>query len=208
MRLNCPHCDKSLHLDDNKVPKGQRFKLACPQCHEPFMVEPEHQAAREVPKGSEPPPTGQTEDMEFYPPGSQVAFLFVHDPNWVTALTACLKEQDYYAAHARDQAEALRKIDATGYQLLFIEQSSQSVPVLQRIHAWAGIQRRSANVVLIGQEARSFHPNATFRNGVNGYFHLADSQNAPSLVQLAIESYNEHYKVWRLAAKSLSKVHV
>ncbi|TVQ97156.1 MAG: hypothetical protein EA399_14255 [Desulfovibrionales bacterium] len=208
MRLTCPHCQSPLNLPDDKVPKGQRFKLTCPQCTKPFIVDPENKTAQTAVPPPEPDPPAHTEEMEFYPPGAKVAFLFVQDPDWVTALKHCLKQREYHVAVAGDQAEALRRIDAVGYHLIFIEQTPGAVDVVRRVHAWAGIQRRSVNVILIGHEFQSLHPRAAFRHGVNGYFHHADSQNTPWLVQSAIDGYDEFYKVWRLAAQTLNKVHV
>ena len=205
MRLICPHCTKPLNLADEKVPAGQRFKLVCPQCNEPFVVDP--QKLHDKPAGQpalELQP--QSADTEFYPPGAKVAFLFVLDPDWAASLLSCLKERGYYLAVATDQPEALRKIDAASYHLIFIDHSPQAAEVMQRIHAWNGIQRRFSNVVLIGQEARSLHPHASFQHGVNWYFHQDDFQHAPRLVQMAIDGYDEYYSVWRLAAKALSKL--
>ncbi|WP_045222951.1 zinc-ribbon domain-containing protein [Desulfonatronum thioautotrophicum] len=208
MRLTCPHCQSPLNLPDDKVPEGRRFKLACPKCTEPFIVDPENMTTKTEVSPPEPDSPVQTGELEFYPPGAKVAFLFVRDPDWVAGLMHCLKQREYHVALAGNQAEALRRIDAVAYQLIFIEQTPEAFDVLRRVHAWAGIQRRSVNVILIGHEFKSLHPQAAFRHGVNGYFHHADRQNTPMLVQSAIAGYDEFYKVWRLAAQTLSKVHV
>ncbi|PTN38038.1 hypothetical protein [Desulfonatronum sp. SC1] len=208
MHLNCPHCRKLLKLAADKFPAGQRVKLVCPQCAKSFVIEPEQQTAPNNLPSLEPDPLPQASDLEFYPPGAKVAFLFVRDPDWVASLTHCLKERGYHVAVSDNHADAFRRIDSVGYHLLLFEQTPEALGLLGHIHTWAGIQRRSVNVILIGEDSASLHPQAAFRHGVNCYFNHADSQNAQWLVQSAIDGYDEFYKVWRLAAQTLSKVHV
>ncbi len=208
MRLTCPHCDRQLNVSDEKIPAGQRFKLTCPQCRQPFTVDPDSAsgaapAASPVPPASPPPTAG--DDTDFYPPGAKIAFVFVRDPEWNAALVSNLGGQGYHLAAPDDPAEALRKIDAAAYELVFIEHAPQGDEVLRRVHGWPGIQRRGVNVVLVGDEAKSLHPDASFRNGVNWYLHRGDVGEAPRLVRTVIDGYEETYKMWRLAAEEAGR---
>lgn len=207
MRLNCPHCDRQLSVADGKIPSGQRFKLVCPQCNKPFTVEPESVNAPFVANTppSAHPPSPTLEETDFYPPGAKIAFVFVHDPEWNAALTSSLSKQGYHLAVPGDTAEAIRKIDAAAYELVFIDHAPHGAEVLQRVHGWPGILRRGVNVVLIGGEAKSLHPDVSFRNGVNWYLHKNDVADVPRLVRTVIDGYEETYKMWRLAAEESDK---
>ncbi len=207
MRLSCPHCDRQLSVPDDKIPTGRSFKLACPQCNKPFTVEPESvntaSGANTVPPAPSPPPTAV--ETDFYPPGAKIAFVFTSDPEWNAALTSSLSEQGYHLAVPGDATEAIRKIDAAAYELVFIDHAPHGAEVLQRVHGWPGIQRRGVNVVLIGDEAQSLHPDASFRNGVNWYLHRNDVSDILRLVRTVIDGYEETYKMWRLASEASGK---
>jgi hypothetical protein len=216
MRLSCPHCDRQLSVPDDKVPTGRSFKLVCPQCAKPFSVDPDsisgpvsgHAPGKfsgANPAQSTPPPPSTAEEADFYPPGAKIAFVFVRDPEWNTALSSTLSEQGYHLAVPGDTAEAIRKIDAAAYELVFIDHAPHGAEVLQRVHGWPGIQRRGVNVVLIGGEAKSLHPDASFCNGVNWYLHQNDVAEVPWLVRTVIDGYEETYKMWRLAAEESGK---
>lgn len=212
MRLNCPHCDRQLSVADENVPSGHRFKLGCPHCNNSFTVDPDSisrpasDSASDSASGTHSVPfahpTASTpEETDFYPPGAKIAFLFVRNPEWNAALVSSLDEQGYHLAVAGDPAEALRKVDAAAYALMFIDHDPHGGEVLQRIHAWPGIRRRGVNVALIGDEAKSLHPDASFRNGVNWYLHHSDIADVARLVRTVIDGYEETYKMWRLAAE-------
>lgn len=207
MRLNCPHCDRQLSVADEKIPSGQRFKLVCPQCNKPFTVEPESigtpSGTNTMPSAPSTHPTA--EEIDFYPPGAKIAFVFVRDPEWNAALVSSLAEQGYHLAVPGGPAEALRKIDSAAYALVFIDHAPHGAEVLQRVQGWSGIQRRGVNVVLIGDEAKSLHPDTSFRNGVNWYLHRSDVADVPRLVRTVIDGYEETYKMWRLAAEDSGK---
>ncbi|WP_031386296.1 MJ0042-type zinc finger domain-containing protein [Desulfonatronum thiodismutans] len=207
MRLNCPHCDRQLSVADDKIPSGQRFKLVCPQCNKPFTVEPDSVGTTSDTNTppSVPPSAPTADETDFYPPGAKIAFAFVRDPEWNAALTSSLGEQGYHLAVPGDTAEAIRKIDAAAYELVFIDHAPHGAEVLQRVHGWPGGQRRGVNVVLIGGEAKSLHPDASFRNGVNWYLHQNDVADVPRLVRTVIDGYEETSKMWRLAAEEASK---
>ncbi len=207
MRLNCPHCDRQLSVTDEKIPVGQRFKLVCPQCNKPFTVEPESvtTASAANTASSVPPPLPTAKETDFYPPGAKIAFVFVRDPEWNTALLAILDEQGYHLSAPGFTAEALQKIATAAYELVFIDHAPHGAEVLQRIHEWPGTQRRGVNVVLVGDEAKSLHPDASFRYGVNWYLHRSDVAEIPRLVRTVIDGYEETYKMWRLAAEESGK---
>ncbi|GAB6060891.1 zinc-ribbon domain-containing protein [Desulfonatronum parangueonense] len=208
MRLTCPHCAKQLSVADEKIPAGQRFRLNCPQCKQSFAVDPTAPQNPDNPADHLPsPPLERSEETTFYPPGAKIAFLCLHHPAWQRALSDVLDQRGHYLVSVTDPDEALRKLETAAYELILVEQSSPNLKVLQKIHEWPGLRRRAVNVVLIGTEAPSLHPDASLRNGVNWYLHLEDHSNAAHLVQTVITGYEETYKMWRLASNNLGKSH-
>lgn len=207
MHLTCPHCAKQMSVPDEKVPAGKRFKIVCPQCSQPFTVDPPLPGKVDIPGDQASAQPREPEESIFYPPGAKVAYLFLENPSWQAALTSLLEEQGYFLASVDTGQAALRKIESTAYELIFLEHCPQTADVLRHIHGWPGLRRRTANVILIGNEAKSLHPDASFRHGVNFYLHLDDHKEANRLVQTVIAGNDENYKLWRLASDSLAKSH-
>ncbi|SDB20964.1 MJ0042 family finger-like domain-containing protein [Desulfonatronum thiosulfatophilum] len=208
MRLICPHCAKQLSVADEKIPVGQRFRLNCPQCSQSFAVDPNAPQITDATADSLPSsPPEKLEDNTFYPPGAKIAFLCLQHPAWQRALIDVLGERGHYLVSVSDAVEALRKLETAPYELIFVEQSPHNLRVLQRIHGWPGLRRRGVNVVLLGTEAPSLHPDASLRNGVNWYLHLEDHSDAAHLVQTIITGYEETYKTWRLVSKNIENSH-
>ena len=208
MRLICPHCAKQLSVADDKIPVGQRFRLNCPQCNQSFSVDPDPPRMDADATDHTPTmPSPQPEDTVFYPPGAKISFLCVQHPSWQSALVDLLGERGHYLVSVSEVNEALRKLETATYELIFLEQTSHGLKVLQQIHGWPGLRRRGVNVVLLGNESPSLHPDTALRNGVNWYLHLDDYPKAAQLLQTVIAGYEENYSMWRLASENLGKTH-
>jgi DNA-binding NtrC family response regulator len=126
----------------------------------------------------------------------------------INILRPLLQKMGYYFVSADDAETALKKIETTSFNLVFLAHEAKATPVLQHIHSWPGIRRRVSNIILIGEEAVSLHPGAAFRHGINCFFHKKDHANASQLVQAALDYYDDTYKSWRMAAKALGKTHI
>lgn len=48
MEITCAHCRSSFVLPDDRVPEAKKFKLNCPKCREPIVIEQETDAERVV----------------------------------------------------------------------------------------------------------------------------------------------------------------
>lgn len=80
MKITCPNCSSSYHLDDRKVP-ANRFKAKCPKCENKFIVDPSAYLVEETaPQGesrresdaihAENPQSENTDDNTWLPESS------------------------------------------------------------------------------------------------------------------------------------------
>lgn len=149
------------------------------------------------------PSANNEAEPDFFPPGARIAYVFVQDAAWNTALEDVLRQLDYHLVFPDNARIALQKIDMAAYDLIILDDHSQATPVLGAINAWPGTKRSRSNLILISPQAKSLHPGASFQFGVNSHFHSDDHHNAQELIQTAIAGYEETYKPWRMAKQAL-----
>lgn len=208
MQTACPKCHKKLVIPDEKIPPNAPFKVACPNCKEPFTVSAHNEAPMQTtPETSNVSTSPPLPEPDFFPPGVRVALLALRDNNWNNCLVDLLKEQGYHVTTTNDHVQAISKLQVNSYDMVILEDSEWGANILRLIHAWTGTKRRQVNVTLIGENAFSLHPGHSFRKGVDAYFHNQDYPQAKKLLQAAMEGFDATYQAWHAASKSLGKEH-
>ncbi len=138
-------------------------------------------------------------EPDLFPPGAWSAFLFIQDKGWQEALQNELESQGFYLRISADAKEARQKLRLNAYDLVLIQESSQSASLLQEIGYWPGSVRREVNVILLGESGPSFDPALAFRSGVNTYIALQDREQALNLLQQSQDNFQHFLRPWELA---------
>lgn len=207
MRTACPNCEKQLLIADEKIPPEASFRLICPECKQPFTVSlPKAGTGMGKASGTDSSPDiASPPEPDFFPPGAKIALLVLRDQTWTKSLQGLLKDQGLHVTAMDDPKQALSKLKVNAYDLVILEDSAWSRPVLLQIHSWPGSKRRKTNVALLGVETKSLHPGDSFRKGVDFYFHSQDHAQARGLLRAAMEEFDAAYQAWHTAAKKQGK---
>lgn len=206
MKLTCSSCNKTLNVPEDKLPDARRFSVTCPSCNAKITVDRDQQAGggkgfAGAPKAGDRKPI----EPEIFPPGSKIAFVFVQNQDWKSAVEKELKSKDYYISTASDQSEGALKMEINQYDVIVLEDLPENEPLLDEINSWSGIKRRDMNVILIGGKAFSMDPNESFYRGVNSYINQKDLQKAGDLLSQCIKAYDIHYELLTLAMSESQK---
>lgn len=203
MRTACPNCNKQLIIREDKIPPGVSFKLVCPECRHLFTVSPQQQHDGWKDTGAEPP--AEPPEPDIFPSGAKIALLLLRDKTWSESLSGLLKERDFHVTALEDPAQAISKLHVNAYDVVVVQDGDWSAEVRDRINSWPGTKRRRTNLVLIGDEAKSLHPDISFRKGVDTYLAAQDHARAGELLKSAMEGYTVSCLAWKTATSKLGK---
>lgn len=207
MHLTCKHCGKSFDLPEHKVPQGQKLRFACPACGEKNVVDLKQ--GRDKSK-TDPKDGKQAEEVassklettiepDMYPPGSEVAFIYVYDSVWEDRAKQHFEGKGYYTSLAGDQNEAVQKIALNKYSIVLLEDVPENQSILQEIANWPGDKRREINCILVGGNAENFDSGQAFAKGVNSYLNIEQRDNIEELLENCRENYRIFLEPWKLA---------
>ena len=87
MEITCSFCETSFEFPDERLLEAKKFKLNCPKCREPLLVE----------KNSE---YGQMIMPEVFPHDATVALMYVPDNELAERIGDFLKFKEIYISEA------------------------------------------------------------------------------------------------------------
>lgn len=204
MRLECPNCSHAMDIPEEKLPDADRFRVRCPSCGDEFPVDRKRSASDSVQDVLNAEvrwnvfAAGEIIEPDSFPPGARVAFLYLPKSGWAEAARKTLESRGYYLTATEDEREAVLKVRFNDYSLLLVRDCPEAENVLREIGSLRGSRRRSANVLMIGEEARSLSPNIAFLRSVNAYLHEADHSRAGELIDRCVADYESRYEPLRI----------
>lgn len=190
MEITCAHCRSSFVLPDDRVPEAKKFKLNCPKCREPIVIEQETDAERVV-------------APEHFPHDATVAFLFVTNKGLSERISLFLKSRGIFVSESSLIHEALDKVRINYYNIIILEDSEHSKAILGLIRKWNGLRRRDVNVILVETDCKSLHSNEAFYRGVNSVIGSKDNERVESILDLAMGEFKSYSEPWAVAAQRL-----
>lgn len=209
MQVTCSSCQNVLNIPDEKIPASGRFNVKCPHCANKILVEgaPATQRREAPAKKVSAPPKPELNlpavEPDIIPPGTEAAFVFVQDGGWKSAAKAWLEQKGYFVGGADDELEAIAKLRLNSYAVLILEDFDGSRRLRDEVAMWPGHKRRETNLILLGTEAKSLDQNLAFRNGANFYMNTSDGENAPELLESAIQGYELYYELFNKATQGV-----
>ncbi len=200
MELRCSSCQKKIFLPAEKIPDVPRFALKCPGCGQRIVVENEA-VAKERDSSAEAQQVKPTKSIEpdFFPPGTNVAFLFVFNKEIRLKAREFFQEKSFYLSTAEDVQEGVLKLRLNEYQLILLEDREEFSPLLGEINSWPGKKRRNVNCLLIGDKAPSMHQQEAFYRGVNFYLNINDKDRIDDLLGQALNGFAIYNEPWNMA---------
>ena len=210
VKAQCDGCGKQFALPQEKVPDKPRFRFTCPSCGTKVLVDRtagEETAEAEQADAARPEAKGEAYDIEpdLFPPGAEVAFVYVRDRGWAEKIEESLQlEGGYLLSRAENGAQALQKLRLNSYQMILLQDGPEADGLLEEIGSWPGYVRREINCILIGDKAKSFDPGKAFIRGVNSYLSITDTERIADLLEQAQQSFDQYLEPWRKAKQEVT----
>ena len=192
MDITCTHCGSNFVLPDDRVPEAKKFKLNCPKCREPIVIE--HEKNGDAEKIVAP---------EHFPHDATVAFLFVTNKGLSDRISLFLKSRGIFVSESALIHEALDKVRINYYNIIILEDSEHAKAILGLIRKWNGLRRRDVNVILVETDCKSLHSNEAFYRGVNSVISSKDNERVESILDLAMGEFKSYSEPWAVAAQRL-----
>lgn len=190
MEIICKSCNSSFAIPDDRIPETRRFKLNCPKCREPIVVDRDEVTETVV-------------QPEHFPHDAVVAFVFVRNRELAERIGLFLKGRGIFVSEARYGHEALEKVRINYYNILILEESEESKSILAIVRKWNGLRRREVNIVLVEAACRSLHPNEAFMRGVNAVIGAEDGERIENILALALGEFSKYVEPWAEAVKKI-----
>ena len=128
MEITCSFCETSFEFPDERLPEAKKFKLNCPKCREPLLIE----------QNSD----GQMIAPEAFPHDATVALMYVPDNELAGRIGDFLKFKGIHISEAPTVTVALEKMRVNYYQMLILEESDAAQAILNAARKWDGLRRR------------------------------------------------------------------
>jgi ActR/RegA family two-component response regulator len=188
MDISCTHCKTSFVFPDDRIPETKKFKLNCPKCREPIIID--QGGDRVVPP-------------EHFPHDATVAFLFVRDKALAARVTLFMKSRGIFVSEARQVHEAIDKVRINYYNILILEDTEASRAILDIVKKWNGLRRREVNIILVESASQSLRADEAFYRGVNAVIGQGDTERIESMLELAMDEFKTYFELWAVAAQKL-----
>jgi uncharacterized protein YbaR (Trm112 family) len=190
MEISCKACNSTFEIPDDRIPETRKFKLSCPKCREPIIVDKDDLEDKIV-------------APEHFPHDATVAFVFVKNRALAERIKVHLKGRGIYISEAGFIHEAVDKVRINYYNILILEDSEETRSILALVRKWNGLRRRDVNIILVEARCQSMHPNEAFLRGVNSVVGLGDNERVEHFLDLALGDYENYVEPWTEAAAKL-----
>jgi CheY-like chemotaxis protein len=190
MDIRCTHCQSSFVLPDDRIPETRKFKLNCPKCREPIVIDQDKSDDKIAPP-------------EHFPHDATVAFLFLKNRALADRISLFLKSRGIFVSESGQIHEALDKVRINYYNIIILEDSEHSKSILSVVKKWNGLRRRDVNIILVEADCKSLHSFEAFLRGVNAVVSAKDSERIESILDLAMGEFKSYTEPWAVAAQRL-----
>lgn len=194
MDIYCSNCKTKFILPDERVPESKKFKLNCPKCREPIIIDKDAQQAAELVA------------PENFPHDASVAFLFVRDDALRARVGKFFTGKKFYISEARTVSEAISRIRINYYQALVVEENVESGSILEIVKQWNGQRRRDTNIILINGDCPSLHANEAFLRGVNSVIGKKDAVEIEKFLEMSFDEYFGYKEMWDAALQKVQSL--
>ncbi|MBN2059502.1 MAG: zinc-ribbon domain-containing protein [Deltaproteobacteria bacterium] len=149
MEVICNHCNAKLSVPDDKIPKGQMFKISCPKCKEKITIElPNEEIDEQTSSENDFSQTGKLhlkfieskretkdqeksysyddfsgdESLEFIEGDAKLALILTDDPDKTEKIKAITEQLGYRCIPSKNTRDALGKLRFHNFSLIFLSE--------------------------------------------------------------------------------------
>ena len=203
MRVQCSSCRKEIDIPDKKIPESSRFSFLCPYCREKVVVEQTTDFPAKAVSSRKKPSLEDAGDvsveLDSFPPGALVAFVYLKNPLWKAAAESFFRDAGYYCVFPASPDEARGKLRLQHHDVVLIEDEEETASIFSVINSWRGLQRRECNVILVGPGMSSLLPEEAFERDVNMCLDSAAVDRADELLTACLKGHELSVMLWHKA---------
>ena len=230
MNISCENCQSKFKIPDEKIPKGQKFSLTCPQCNTKVVVD----ARSDTPSSSNNDSTSlekpksekektiidevdadtydaSDKPFDFVEEGVKTALLCESDAAIQTKIKTGLYNMDYHITAPQLPKDALKQMRFHVFDMVVLNerfgtQNPDMTPVLKYLDRLNMSTRRNIFVTLITSRYRTMDNMAAFNKSVNLIVNLKNIDEIEKILRRGIADYEAFYRVYKRALLKTGRV--
>jgi predicted Zn finger-like uncharacterized protein len=210
VKFNCPGCQMSFFVPDDKVPEGKGRKIPCPKCRTPMESGDVTGASGELEKaGRSSTPSAISEEMldeassalEMVEDGMKTSLLCCSDPDRSGKMEQMLRQLDFYVSVVPTATLALTKLRNNRYDLVVLDElfdagKQSDNLVLHHIQFLPMHSRRQFFLCLLSETLPSMDQFLTFRIGADLILNVSDLDKTKIILVRALREQRSFYKIF------------
>jgi hypothetical protein len=225
MEVTCSHCNKTLRIPDEKLPRGQIVKIACPSCRNRISIDSREEPAEEPdPRGAGGGKVNQTggkgsgEELDygddtslgFYEEGTKLALILDGDLARKEQIRAAVEALEYRFVDSPNTRDAISKMRFHVFDLVLLAegfdgQPLEHSPIINAINHLPMPVRRRIFLALLGDQLQTMDNMMTFAMSANLVINPGDLDKLQAVLKKAIPENDRFYKVFMDTLKDLGR---
>ena len=230
MNISCEKCQSKFKIPDEKVPKGQKFSLTCPQCNTKVVVDARSDTLSSSDNDSVSSDKHKPEEektiidevdadsydasdkpFDFVEEGVKTALLCESDTAIQTKIKTGLYNMDYHITAPQLPKDALKQMRFHVFDMVVLNerfgtQNPDMNPVLKYLDRLNMSIRRNIFVTLITSRYRTMDNMAAFNKSVNLIVNLKNIDEIEKILRRGIADYEAFYRVYKRALLKTGRV--
>ena len=210
MDVTCNQCNKTLRIPDEKVPRDQIVKIACPACNNKITIDTRTNAGKK-PEPAKAPTAGQgpAEELDygddtslgFYEEGTKLALVLDSDPGRKEKIRAALEKIEYRFVDSPATRDAISKMRFHVFDLVLLAegfdgQSLEYSPIINSINHVPMSVRRKTFLALLGDRFQTMDNMMAFAMSANLVINPGDMDKLTGILKKALAENERFYKIF------------
>jgi predicted Zn finger-like uncharacterized protein len=222
MKITCEHCKSKFKLDDEKVPKGQRFSIDCPKCKNKITIDLNESALPPESNdtgGFSATPISDAENtlmdkvsqegydaaekpFDFVEEGVETALLCEPDPRLRLKIHQILNNMGYQIKEPESSMSALKQMrfhvfDMVVVNEFFDTEDPEDCTVLRYLEHLLIDIRRKIFVVMLTDRFRTMDNMTAFNKSVNLIVNLKNIDELEKILNRGVSDHTAFYRIFR-----------
>jgi hypothetical protein len=230
MNISCEKCQSKFKIPDEKIPKGQKFSLTCPQCNAKVVVDARSDSPPSSDKNSISSEKDNTENektiidevdadsydasdkpFDFIEEGVKTALLCEPDASLQKKIKTALYDMDYHITAPQLPKDALKQMRFHVFDMVVLNerfgtQNPDMNPVLNYLNRLNMSIRRNIFVALITDRFRTMDNMAAFNRSVNMIVNMKNIEEIEKILRRGISDYEAFYRVYKRALLKAGRI--
>ena len=230
MNISCEKCQSKFKIPDEKIPKGQKFSLTCPQCNAKVVVDSRSDSPSSSDSNSVSLDKNKTEKektiidevdadsydasdkpFDFVEEGVKTALLCEPDDALQKKIKTALYDMDYHITAPQLPKDALKQMRFHVFDMVvlnerFGSQNPDMNPVLNYLNRLNMSLRRNIFVTLITDRYRTMDNMAAFNRSVNMIVNPKNIEEIEKILRRGIGDYDAFYRVYKRALLKAGRI--